>query len=74
MEIDQLTATSTSLILRTKASLHESDDLVSLDTPYHSFPLQHHRDGKSFSREVTLARYIASLRSVNILRSNKELV
>ena len=74
MEIDQLRATSISLTFRTKASLYESDDLVSLDTPHHSLPLQHHRDGKSFSREVTLTSYIASLRSVNILCFNKELV
>ena len=74
MEIDQLTATLISLTFRTKAFLDESDDFVSLDTPHHSFPLQHHRDGKSFSREVSLASYIASLHSVNILRFNKELV
>ena len=74
MEIDQLTATSISFTFRTKASLYESDDLVSLDTPHPSLPLQRHRDGKSFSREVALARYIASLRSVDIPRFNKELV
>ena len=33
MEIDQLTVTSISLTLWTKAFLHESDDLVPLDTP-----------------------------------------
>ena len=32
------------------AFLDESDDLVSLDTPHHSFPLQHHRDGKTLVR------------------------
>ena len=74
MEIDQLTATSISLTLRTKTFLDESDDLMSLDTPHHSFPLQHYSDGQSFSREVALASYIVSLRSVNILRFNKELV
>ena len=74
MEIDQLRATSISLTFGTKASLHESDDLVSLYTPHHSFPLQHHCDGKSFSHEVTLASYIAPLRSVDILCFNKELV
>ena len=54
--------------------LDESDDLVSLDIPHQSFPLQHPRDGKSFSRGIALARYIASLRLVDILRFNKELV
>ena len=33
MEIDQLTATSISLTLRTKTFLRESDDLVPLGTP-----------------------------------------
>ena len=33
MKIDQLTVTSISRIFRTKAFLHESDDLVPLDTP-----------------------------------------
>ena len=33
MEIDQLTVTSITLTLRTKTFLHESDDLVPLDTP-----------------------------------------
>ena len=41
---------------------------------YDSFPLQHHRDGKSFSSDVALASYIVSLRSVDILCFNKELV
>ena len=36
-----------SLTFRIKALLNESDDLTSLDTPHHSFPSQHHRDGKS---------------------------
>ena len=40
IEINQLTGTSISLTLRTKAFLDESDDLVSLDTPHHSFPMQ----------------------------------
>ena len=65
---------SISLTFRTKAFLDESDDLVSLNTPHHSSPLQHHRDEKSFSREVALTRYIASSLSVHILRFNKELV
>ena len=64
IEINQLTGTSISLTLRTKAFLDESDDLVSLDTTHHSFPLQHHRDGKLFSREVLLANYIASSFSI----------
>ena len=33
METDQLTVTSIFLTLRTKTFLHESDDLVPLDTP-----------------------------------------
>ena len=33
MEIDQLTVTTISLTLRTKAFLYESDDVVPLDTP-----------------------------------------
>ena len=33
MEIDQLTVTSISLTLQMKTFLHESDDLVPLDTP-----------------------------------------
>ena len=33
METDQLTVTSIFLALRTKTFLHESDDLVPLDTP-----------------------------------------
>ena len=74
IEINQLTGTSISLTLRTKAFLDESDDLVSLDTPHHSFPLQRHRVGKSFSCEVSLASYIAFLHSVDILRFNKEVV
>ena len=52
MEIDQLAATPISFTFRTKAFLDESDDLVFLDKPHHSFSLQHHRDGKSLSREV----------------------
>ena len=74
MEIDQLAATPISLTFRTKAFLDESEDFVSLDKPHHSFPAQHHRDGKSFSRKVALGRYIASLRSVDIPCFNKELV
>ena len=33
---------SISLTFRTKIFLDESDELVSLDTLHHSFPLQHH--------------------------------
>ena len=45
-----------SLTFRTKAFLDESNDLVFLDTRHQSFPLQLHRDEKSFFRAILSAK------------------
>ena len=72
MEIDQLIVTSISLTFRTKAFLHESDDLVALDTPHNSFPLQRHRDGDTLSRTISSTIEVSFLHAVIIPRFNIE--
>ena len=72
MEIDQLIVTSISLTFRTKAFLHESDDLVALDTPHHSFPLQRYRDGDTLSRTISSTIEVSFLHAVIIPRFNIE--
>ena len=54
LEINQLTATPIPPTFLTKIFRDKSDDLVSLNTPHHSFPLQHHRDGESIVRGQSL--------------------
>ena len=72
MEIDQLIVTSISLTFRTKAFLHESDDLVALDTPHNSFPLQRHRDGDTLCRTISSTIEVSFLHAVITPRFNIE--
>ena len=55
MEIDQLTVTPISLTFRMKTFLHESDDLVPLDTPIIVLLDKRHRDGETLFRAILTA-------------------